>query len=83
MLGDSPNFTLPKIEIDMFNDDFFDDDFRDIENLVIEFHRMKKGESHGLLSEDDFEYLIDFTQGRMANGSKKIRTGLESLRSIR
>ena len=60
MFGYSPNFTLTKIEIDMFNDDFFDDDFRDIENLVIEFHRMKKGESHGLLSEDDFEYLIDY-----------------------
>ena len=29
MFGYSPNFTLTKIEIDMFNDDFFDDDDED------------------------------------------------------
>jgi tetratricopeptide (TPR) repeat protein len=44
----------------MFNDDFFDDDFREIEDLLIEFHRIKRGEPHGMISEDDFEYLIDF-----------------------
>ena len=44
----------------MFNDDFFDDEFRDIEDLLIEFHKIKRGEPHGLITEDDFEYLIDF-----------------------
>lgn len=44
----------------MFNDDFFEDDFRDIDNLVQEFLKLKKGESHGILSEDDFEFLIDY-----------------------
>lgn len=44
----------------MFNDDYFDDDFRDIEDLLIEFHRLKRGEPHSLITEDDFEYLIDF-----------------------
>jgi tetratricopeptide (TPR) repeat protein len=44
----------------MFNDDFFDDEFRDIEDLLIEFHRLRRGEPHGLITEDDFEFLIDF-----------------------
>lgn len=44
----------------MFNDDFFDDDFRDIDDLLIEFQKVKRGEPHGLITEEDFEYLIDF-----------------------
>jgi tetratricopeptide (TPR) repeat protein len=44
----------------MFNDDFFDDDFREIEDLLTEFFKLKRGEPHGLISEDDFEYLIDY-----------------------
>ena len=45
----------------MFNDDFFDDeDFRDIEDLLIEFFKIKRGEAHGVLTEVDFEYLIDY-----------------------
>jgi tetratricopeptide (TPR) repeat protein len=45
----------------MFNDDFFDDeDFRDIEDLLIEFFKIKRGEAHGILTEVDFEYLIDY-----------------------
>mgnify|MGYP006890176658 CR=1 FL=1 len=45
----------------MFNDDFFgDDDFRDIEDLLIEFFKIKRGEPHGIVSEEDFEYLIDY-----------------------
>lgn len=45
----------------MFNDDFFDDDdFRDIEDLLIEFFKIKRGEAHGILTEEDFEYLVDY-----------------------
>jgi tetratricopeptide (TPR) repeat protein len=45
----------------MFNDDFFDDDdFRDIEDLLIEFFKIKRGEAHGIVTEEDFEYLIDY-----------------------
>jgi tetratricopeptide (TPR) repeat protein len=55
----------------MFNDDFFDDEFQDLEKLVIEFQKMKNGESHGLLSEDDFEYLIDYFE---ANSDKENTT---------
>lgn len=47
----------------MYNDDFFDDDFRDMEDLLSNFYRIKRGESHGLLSEEDFETLIDFFEG--------------------
>lgn len=44
----------------MFNDDFFDDDFREIDDLLIEFHKVKRGEPHSLITEEDFEYLIDY-----------------------
>lgn len=44
----------------MFNEDYFDDDFRDPEDLLIDFHKLKRGEPHGLIAEDDFEYLIDY-----------------------
>ena len=45
----------------MFNDDFFDeDDFKDIEDLLTEYFKIKNGEPHGMVSEDDFEYLIDY-----------------------
>jgi tetratricopeptide (TPR) repeat protein len=44
----------------MYNDDFFEDDFREIDNLLIEFHKIKRGEPHQLLLEEEFEYLIDY-----------------------
>jgi tetratricopeptide (TPR) repeat protein len=44
----------------MFDDDFLDDDFRDIEDLLDQFNNIKKGQPHGTISEDDFEFLIDY-----------------------
>lgn len=44
----------------MFNDDYLEDDFRDIEDLLIEFNKVKQGEPHGNITEDDFEFLIDY-----------------------
>lgn len=44
----------------MFNDDYFDDEYRDINDLLIEFNKVKHGEPHGTISEDDFEFLIDY-----------------------
>lgn len=44
----------------MFNDDFFDEEYKDIEDLLIEFHRLRRGEPHGIITEDDFEFLIEF-----------------------
>lgn len=52
----------------MFNDDFFDDDFLDMENLLNEFRKIKDGEPHSPLSEDDFECLIDYFE---ANSDKE------------
>lgn len=54
----------------MFNDDFFDDEFREIDNLLIEFQKVKNGEPHDLISEEEFEYLIDYfdTSGDKVNG---------------
>jgi tetratricopeptide (TPR) repeat protein len=43
----------------MFDDDFLDDDFRDIEDLLEQFQKVKKGLPHSSLSEEDFETLID------------------------
>lgn len=47
----------------MYNDDQYDDDFRDMEDLLSNFYRIKRGEAHGILNEDDFESLIDFFEG--------------------
>ncbi len=44
----------------MFNDDYFDDEYKDIEDLLIEFYKIKRGEKHNMLNEEDFESLIDF-----------------------
>ncbi len=53
----------------MYNDDFFDeDDFKEIEDLLIEFNKLKKGEPYNSLSEDDFDYLIDYFE---ANNDKE------------
>ncbi|HNB81382.1 MAG TPA: tetratricopeptide repeat protein [Chitinophagaceae bacterium] len=52
----------------MFNDDFFDDELFDIENLINEFQKVKQGEAHRLLTEDDFECLIDYFE---ANGDRE------------
>ncbi|MBL7765181.1 MAG: tetratricopeptide repeat protein [Chitinophagaceae bacterium] len=52
----------------MFNDDFFDDDFKDMEDLLVEFFKLKRGESHGMINEEDFECLIDYFE---ANNDKE------------
>lgn len=44
----------------MFDDDFSDDDFRDMDNLLIEFHKLKNGDAHDLIQEEEFELLIDY-----------------------
>ena len=33
----------------MFNDDFFEEDFHDLDDLLIKFNKIKKGEPHGLV----------------------------------
>lgn len=64
----------------MFNDDYFDDDFKDIEKLLSAFHQLKKGESHPLITEDDFEYLIDFFETN--NDSENIQFAYDIALSI-
>lgn len=59
----------------MFNDDFFDEDFRDIDDLLIEFNKIKKGEPHGLISEDDFEFLLDFFESN--NDTENLQIAFE------
>lgn len=44
----------------MFNDDFFEDSYRQIEDLLIEFFKLKRGEPHAMIHEDEFEHLIDY-----------------------
>ncbi|MEZ5046416.1 MAG: tetratricopeptide repeat protein [Chitinophagaceae bacterium] len=44
----------------MYNDDFFDDEYHAIEDVLLEYFKMKKGEAHRLLTEDDFENIIDY-----------------------
>ncbi|MBP6456460.1 MAG: tetratricopeptide repeat protein [Chitinophagaceae bacterium] len=44
----------------MFEDDYFDDEAKDLEALLIKFELVKKGEANQQLSEDDFEFLIDY-----------------------
>jgi tetratricopeptide (TPR) repeat protein len=45
----------------MFNDDYFDeDDYKEIEELLIQFAKIKNGEPHSPLMEDDFDYIIDY-----------------------
>ena len=59
----------------MFNDDFFEEDFHDLDDLLNKFNKIKKGEPHGLVSEDDFEFLLDFFESN--NDTENIQFAYE------
>jgi Predicted N-acetylglucosaminyl transferase len=43
----------------MYNDDLWEE-FKDIHQLLASFNKLKNGEPHELIQEDDFEYIIDY-----------------------
>lgn len=52
----------------MFNDDYFnDEDYKNIEDLLTEYFKMKRGEAHALITETDLEMLFDYFE---MNGDK-------------
>ncbi len=44
----------------MFDDDFLDDDYNSMEDLLLRFEQIKKGEGGSLMDEEEFELVIDY-----------------------
>src|ERR1051325_5249550 len=44
----------------MFDDDYLDDDFDSIDEMLRQYEQVKKGESPGMMDEEDFERIIEY-----------------------
>ncbi|MEO6830565.1 MAG: hypothetical protein ABI378_00075, partial [Chitinophagaceae bacterium] len=44
----------------MYDDDFMDDEFDEMDDLLARYEQVKRGESAGMMDEEDFERIIEY-----------------------